>query len=139
VALAVPAGAVVSHQILYKLIVVPRLPAYHVVPLPVWLGVMSPLLVGAVLGGMALYPWREVVLTAFLGAVAVLGYETWASFAMEPGFQQQGLIDTEPLVFGSLYVLVTMAALMTLLAAGRALKNLGGWWGTSEPRSLAQR
>src|SRR6266404_4781368 len=71
VVLAVFLGILVSHQVLYKLLLVPRLPAYHSVPIPVWFALTTPVLVAAVLGGMALRSWRETTLTSLLGGVAV--------------------------------------------------------------------
>ena len=37
-------------------------------------------------------------------------------------------------VFGPLYLVVTMAALMLTFGAGRVLKKLGRWWFTASER-----
>jgi len=88
VVLAVFLGVLGSHQVLYKLLLVPRLPAYHSVPILVWFSLASPVLIAAVLGGMGLRTLREATLTSLPGGVAILAYESWACITMQPGCRE---------------------------------------------------
>ncbi len=65
-ALALIAG----HFLIYKPLIIPRLPGLHSVPMMWWLGQLAPQLIVFLLFGFALNSWRElIVFSVFAGFI----------------------------------------------------------------------
>ena len=78
VALALIAGVIVSHQVLYARLLVPRLAQFRSVPPLVWLAVTSPIWLAGLASGASLRCWPEVALSALVAAMAIQTYEACA-------------------------------------------------------------
>jgi hypothetical protein len=121
VALALLAGVTVSDQVLYARLLVPRLPQLHSVPMLVWLAVTSPIWLAGLASGMSLRSWRDTALGAFVAAIAVQSYETWAAHSGQLGFAKSWAIE-DPAFFWTGHLGELTAAVLALLMMGRLIR-----------------
>lgn len=74
-----------SHFLIYKTLIVPRLPSLQSVPFYWWLGAFAPMLLVFLVFGISLKSWRELIIFSILAGTIqqVFGYlmSTWN----EPG------------------------------------------------------
>ncbi len=118
VALALIAGVIVSHQVLYARLLVPRLAQFHSVPPLVWLAVTSPIWLAGLASGMSLRSWREVALSALVAAMAIQTYEAWAAHSSQLGFFKSWAIE-DPAFFWTVHLGTLTTLVLALLALGR--------------------
>jgi len=129
-ALVLAASVFVGDHILYRLLVVPRLPGWTSVPAGWWLvvltpGVFAPLLVGSLVRGV-----REGVAVVRTGAALSSLYLWWAAQAHQPGHLKSYALEgpalfwvQTPLLFFGVFGLGSLFAY--LVASWRSPRSAG--------------
>jgi hypothetical protein len=92
-ALGVVASAAVSQQLLYEMLVIPRLSHVSAVPLLWWLIVAAPIVVVALAVGRKAGSWPESLAVAALGAVGLQAYLHWAAASGRPGLHKSLAVE----------------------------------------------
>lgn len=119
-------GVYVGDHLLYRLLVVPRLDAWHSVPFYWWLLVLSPGVLAGVVVGVVSDSFRGVIRSAAFGGAMVALYLLWAAYTHQPGQRKVGVIES-PIGFwaeSTVAVAATFSALSSLaLLARRAQEN----------------
>ena len=70
---------IASHFLIYKPLIVPRLPSLHAVPLLWWLGAFAPQLIILLVFGIGLKSWRDLVVFSIVAASVqqIFAYVLW--------------------------------------------------------------
>ena len=97
-ALALAASVFVGDHILYRSLVVPRLPGWTSVPVGWWLLVLSPVAVAPLVVGLLVRNLREGVAVVAGGAVLASLYLWWAARTYQPGHLKSYALEA-PTVF----------------------------------------
>ena len=122
VALGLVVAVVVSDQVVYRFLVVPRLAEWQSVPIHQWLIVSLPVLLASLIGGGYLLRGQRPVV-AFIAAVGTLGYLTVAAALNSPGHGKSRALEA-PAEFWAYGVFVVAILFIVLLGLGRIIRFL---------------
>jgi hypothetical protein len=73
-----------SHFLIYKPLIVQRLPGLHAVPLLWWLGVIAPQLIVLLIFGIGLKAWRDLIISLSLRRLLSKSLVTFCGLGMNP-------------------------------------------------------
>ena len=107
----------VFSDLIYRTLVVPRLPQWHAVPISVWLIVFSPMLLVGLAGGAYLATIRRVTVAGFLLAAGTQLYDYCAALRHSPGHVKSWAIEA-PAYFWSVGAAVNVSWAIGLLSIG---------------------
>ena len=122
VATGLVVGVVVSDQVFYRFLVVPRLGEWQSVPLHQWLIVSLPAVLAGLIGG-AYLPRGQRLVAAPLGAIGTLGYLTLAAVLQSPGHGKSLALEAPGQFWGSGLFVISMLFIV-LLFLGRIVRLL---------------
>jgi len=120
------AAAIVSGQVLYEGLIVPRLPSLNSVPIWWWLAAGSPMAMCALWFGWFARGWRELVIATLAASGGWALYIQWAAFTHQPGQVNQPFAEASPALFWSLGLSALWSQLLPIFAIGAACRAFSG-------------
>ena len=118
------AGVIVSDQVMYRFLVVPRLTEWQSVPIHQWLIVLLPVVLTGVIGGGYLLRRGQRLVVALLAAIATQGYLTVAALLQSPGHGKSLAIESPTSLWTSGLSLVAVGYVL-LLGIGQIIRLVG--------------
>jgi hypothetical protein len=113
-----------SHFLIYKPLIVPRLPSLHAVPLLWWLGAFAPQLIILLVFGIGLKSWRDLAIFSIVAASVqqIFAYVLWTW--NEPGYLKSFESPVFDWTLGLLVVIVMSAVFFFVgFIVARAMKR----------------
>jgi hypothetical protein len=112
-----------SHFLIYKPLIVPRLPSLHAVPLLWWLGAFAPQLIVLLVFGIGLKSWRDLAILSIVASSIqqIFAYVLWTW--NEPGHLKSFESPVFDWTLGLLVVTLMSAVLFSVgFMIARAMK-----------------
>jgi hypothetical protein len=122
-ALVTVAAAMLSQQVLYEWLVVPRLADVRHVPVAWWLGLAAPVILSALISGWMARHWDETLAAAALGAFGVQAYGQWLAQTGRPGWYKSFAVEA-PLEYWTLGSLQLLLLIVVVASTGHACHKI---------------
>jgi len=116
-ALVTVAVAVLSQQVLYDWLVVPRLAGPRQVSVACWLGLAVPVILVALISGWLAKFWGETLVAAILGTLGLQTYGLWLAQTGRPGWFKSFAVEA-PLEYWTLGTLQVLLLVVVLASTG---------------------
>ena len=116
-ALVTVAAAVLSQQVLYDWLVVPRLAGPRQVSVACWLGLAVPVILVALISGWLAKSWGETLVAAILGTLGLQTYGLWLAQTGRPGWFKSFAVEA-PLEYWTLGTLQVLLLVVVLASTG---------------------
>ena len=116
-ALVTVAVAVLSQQVLYDWLVVPRLADPRQVSVACWLGLAVPVILVALISGWLAKFWGETLVAAILGTLGLQTYGLWLAQTGRPGWFKSFAVEA-PLEYWTLDTLQVLLLVVVLASTG---------------------
>ena len=116
------AAAVLSQQVLYEWLVVPRLAGLRQVSVAWWLGLAAPIILVALISGWLAKSWGEPLVAAILGTLGLQTYGLWLAQTGRPGWFKSFAVEA-PLEYWTLGTLQVLLLVVVLASTGHACRK----------------
>jgi hypothetical protein len=121
-ALVTVTAAMLSQQVLYEWLVVPRLAGIPHAPVTWWLGLAAPITLAALISGWTARSWAETLAASAPGAFGWQVYGQWLAQTGQPGWGKSFAVEA-PLLYWTLGTFQMVLTIFAVASAGHACRK----------------